>query len=134
MAAVDHHTRLDPRYDRLLEQVLGIFKPNRDVAIDVAIEAAKALGQTGDPRFEAERGRWLLTDGPDGYASTALEDLDFVVVDVESTGGSPARGDRLTEIAAVRVSGGRIVDSFESLINPQRPIPPTVTRPGEPYP
>jgi DNA polymerase-3 subunit epsilon len=82
----------------------------------------------GDPRFEANRDRWLLADGSDGYGGTALEDLEFVVVDVEATGGSPARGDRLTEIAAVRVCGGSIVDSFESLINPQRPIPSTVSR------
>ena len=34
----------------------------------------------------------------------------------------------MTEVAAVRVREGRVVDSFESLINPQRPIPPTVSR------
>jgi DNA polymerase III epsilon subunit family exonuclease len=81
-----------------------------------------------DPRFQASRGRWLLRDGSGGYGSTSLSELEFVVVDVEATGGSPARGDRLTEIAAVRVRGGKIVDCFESLINPQRSIPPTVTR------
>ncbi len=82
----------------------------------------------GDPRFEADHERWLLRDGADGYASYPLGDLDYVVVDVEATGGSPARGDRLTEFAAVRVSGGKIVGIFESLINPQRSIPPSVTR------
>jgi DNA polymerase III epsilon subunit family exonuclease len=82
----------------------------------------------GDPRFEVERERWLLRDGADGCASYPLGELDFVVVDVEATGGSPARGDRLTEFAAVKVCGGEIVDSYESLINPQRSIPPSVTR------
>jgi DNA polymerase III epsilon subunit family exonuclease len=82
----------------------------------------------GDPRFEADHERWLLRDGDDGYASYRLAELDYVVVDVEATGGSPAKGDRLTEFAAVRVSGGKIVESFESLINPQRSIPPSVTR------
>ena len=82
----------------------------------------------GDPRFEASRGRWLLRDGADGNGEVPLGELDFVVVDVEATGGSPARGDRLTEVAAVRVREGRVIDSFESLINPQRPIPPTVSR------
>ncbi|UCC48185.1 MAG: 3'-5' exonuclease [Gemmatimonadota bacterium] len=80
-----------------------------------------------DPRFQLSRGRWLLSDEQAGYGSTSLHDLDFVVVDVESTGGSPARGDRVTEVAAVRVCGGQVVDSFESLINPERPIPPSVT-------
>ncbi|MGD8866717.1 MAG: exonuclease domain-containing protein [Gemmatimonadales bacterium] len=82
----------------------------------------------GDPRFEVDRERWLLRDEAEGYGSYPLGELDFVVVDVEATGGSPARGDRLTEFAAVKVSGGKIVESFESLINPQRSIPPSVTR------
>ncbi len=81
----------------------------------------------GDPRFRSRRGRWLLRDGSDGRSAVPLRDVDFVV-DVEATGGSPARGDRLTEVAAVRVRGGAIVDTFESLVNPQRPIPPLVTR------
>ncbi|MGD8698930.1 MAG: exonuclease domain-containing protein [Gemmatimonadales bacterium] len=82
----------------------------------------------GDPRFEADHERWLLRDGSDGCAGYRLADLDYVVVDVEATGGSPARGDRLTEFAAVQVCGGKIVDTYESLINPQRSIPPSVTR------
>jgi len=80
-----------------------------------------------DPRFELSRGRWLLSEEPAGYGSTRLRDLDFVVVDVETTGGSPARGDRVTEVAALRVRDGQIVDSLESLVNPGRPIPPSVT-------
>ena len=80
-----------------------------------------------DPRFRSSRGRWLLKDGHGAYGSLPLGEMDFVVVDVEATGGSPARGDRLTEIAAIRVQGGEIKGSFESLINPGRPIPPAVT-------
>lgn len=80
-----------------------------------------------DPRFQVSRDRWLLRDGDAGYGALPLDDVDFVVVDVEATGGSPARGDRMTEVAAVRVHGGRVVDSFESLINPDRPIPPSVS-------
>ncbi len=81
----------------------------------------------GDRRFQARRGRWRLSEAPEGLAAVRLDDLEFVVVDVEATGGSPARGDRLTEVAAFRVRGRRIVDGFESLINPQRSIPPVVT-------
>jgi DNA polymerase-3 subunit epsilon len=54
-----------------------------------------------------------------------LGEVDFVVVDVEATGGSPVRGDRVTEVAAVRVQGGCVVECFETLVNPERPIPPT---------
>lgn len=51
----------------------------------------------------------------------------YVVVDVETTGG---RGDRhrITEVAAVKVQGRMVVGRYQSLINPQRPIPPGITR------
>ena len=43
--------------------------------------------------------------------------------DVETTGLSPIDGDRIIEIAAVKVKGDRVVDRFYSLVNPQRSIP-----------
>ncbi len=61
-----------------------------------------------------------------------LGDLRFVVVDVETTGGGTRAtwggGDRITEIAAVAVEGGEVREVFETLVNPDRPIPPMVTR------
>lgn len=58
-----------------------------------------------------------------------LDTLDYVVVDCETTGGSPGHGHRITEIAAVRVDRhGRVQDEVRSLINPTRPIPRSVTR------
>lgn len=51
----------------------------------------------------------------------------YVVVDVETTGGKGAQH-RVTEIGAVRVRGGRILDRFQTLLNPQRPIPGGITR------
>jgi DNA polymerase-3 subunit epsilon len=54
--------------------------------------------------------------------------LSYVVVDTETTGGRAWSGDRITEIAAVVVRNGEIVEMFETLVNPQRPIPPFVTR------
>jgi DNA polymerase-3 subunit epsilon len=50
------------------------------------------------------------------------------VVDVETTGGRADYGDRITEIAVVTVREGRIVDVFETLVNPERSIPPFITR------
>jgi DNA polymerase-3 subunit epsilon len=41
----------------------------------------------------------------------------FVVLDFETTGLSPKNGDRITEVAAVRVRRDRVVDTFESLVN-----------------
>jgi len=51
-----------------------------------------------------------------------LKDVNFVVVDVETTGGRPGPA-KITEIGAVRIEGLRVVSTFHSLINPQRPIP-----------
>jgi DNA polymerase III epsilon subunit family exonuclease len=53
---------------------------------------------------------------------------EFVIFDVETTGLSPVDGDRIVEIAAVKVKGGQIVDKFYSLVNPQRLIPAQATQ------
>jgi DNA polymerase III epsilon subunit-like protein len=57
----------------------------------------------------------------DSY-SRLLKDLDFVVVDVEAT-GARTPPNRLIELGAYRIRGGRIVDKFVSLVNPEIPIP-----------
>jgi DNA polymerase III epsilon subunit len=53
---------------------------------------------------------------------------EFVIFDVETTGLSPADGDRIVEIAAVKVKGGKAVDKFHSLVNPQRSMPSQATQ------
>lgn len=58
----------------------------------------------------------------------SLTDLSYVVVDVETTGGSPFAGHRITEIAAVVVSGGEVREVYETLVNPERVIPPQIVR------
>ena len=49
-----------------------------------------------------------------------------VVIDFETTGFSPAKGARATEVAAVRLIGDEIVDSFQSLMNTGTSIPPQI--------
>lgn len=48
--------------------------------------------------------------------------IDFVIVDVETTGWSPDEAS-ITEIGAVRLSGGRVRGQFTSLVNPGSEIP-----------
>ncbi|MDQ6672477.1 MAG: exonuclease domain-containing protein [Chloroflexota bacterium] len=57
----------------------------------------------------------------------SLAQVPFVVVDLETTGGS-AQYDRVMEVAAIRVENGVIQDRFERLAEPGIPIPPFVTR------
>ena len=47
---------------------------------------------------------------------------DFVVFDIETTGFSPVEN-RIIEIGAVKVCGGKIVDHFSAFVNPEVPIP-----------
>ena len=56
----------------------------------------------------------------------ALDAADFVVLDVETTGSGPQAG-RVMEIGAYRVSRGRIVADFQTLVNPLEPIPDFVS-------
>jgi DNA polymerase-3 subunit epsilon len=56
-----------------------------------------------------------------------LEDATFVVTDTETT-GTRAAEDRLIEIGAVKVRGGEVVGTFQSLIDPQRHVPRRITR------
>jgi DNA polymerase-3 subunit epsilon len=57
---------------------------------------------------------------------TPLVDLTFVVVDLETTGGSPATC-AITEIGAVKVRGGEPLGEFQTLVNPGMPIPPFIS-------
>ena len=60
-------------------------------------------------------------------AEELLFRVTFVVVDVETTGWDPGP-DALTEVAAVRFTGGEPCGSFHSLIDPGVPIPPLVSQ------
>src|SRR6201996_3019506 len=61
-----------------------------------------------------------------GIRSVPLTDLDFTVVDVETTGWAPDEAG-ITEIGAVRVHAGTVVAEFGSLVNPGTPVPPAIT-------
>ncbi len=56
---------------------------------------------------------------------TALRETTFVVVDLETTGGS-AHSCEITEIGAVKVRGGEVLGEFQTLINPRAAIPPFI--------
>lgn len=54
-------------------------------------------------------------------------DGDAVFVDIETNGGNGPRG-RVTEVAAIKVARGEIVDTFTSLVNPGSDIPYWITQ------
>lgn len=106
----------------LAERVLGV----RGSPPAAAAAVFTLLGT--DSRFEVDTaGYWSLAESAPPRTAASLLEEEWVVVDVETTGGSPDHGHRVTEVAAVRVSGGRIVDSFATLVNPERRIPSMIT-------
>lgn len=57
---------------------------------------------------------------------TPLHEVTFVVVDLETTGGSP-QSCEITEIGAVKVRGGSVLGEFQTLVDPGVPIPPFIS-------
>jgi DNA polymerase III epsilon subunit family exonuclease len=110
--------RLGPRApSALCHEVLGLLGAPVAICDRVAIALLGA-----DPRVrQLEDGRWGLV--PEAQGSPLLDDCAFAVVDVETTGMRAGYGDRITEIAVAVVHGTRREIVFESLVNPERPIP-----------
>ena len=114
----------------------------------VAEHMAQAMFSGRKEFVRGADGRWMLLHAPaHSYAAfvkaralpalarspahlpvESLCALSYVVVDVETTGGRAFLGDRVTEIACVVVRNGEIAEVFETLVNPERSIPPFVTQ------
>lgn len=60
------------------------------------------------------------------FSENVLLETDFVVFDLETTGAKTPPC-RITEIGAYKIKNGAIVEEFQTLINPETPIPPFIT-------
>jgi DNA polymerase-3 subunit epsilon len=142
VAGVVPHVALGPRSSMLTDRALSYLGRGPADAASVVREvcqipavrsrladhlAVALLG--GDARFLRRLdGRWeLAPDKVDIRIERFIDGLTYVVVDVETTGTRVRDGDRITEIAVVQVRDGRATTVFESLINPERPIPPVIS-------
>jgi DNA polymerase III epsilon subunit family exonuclease len=74
-----------------------------------------------DRRFKFIDGNTVELQAYDSE-SRLLNELEFVVVDIEAT-GAKMPPNRIIELGAYRIQGGRIVDEFVTLVNPELPIP-----------
>ncbi len=82
-------------------------------------------------RNQMTRIRQLKEAGFDVQIANIQWDIDpeqvYVVVDIETTGGGKSNH-RITEIGALKVQGGKVIDEFQTLLNPERHIPTNITR------
>jgi DNA polymerase III subunit epsilon len=115
------HLRFGPHTPATLcHEILGLLGAPPLICDRVAIALLGA-----DPRVrQLADGRWSLVAEAQG--SPLIDDCAFAVVDVETTGMRAVGGDRITEIAIAIVHGRRREIVFESLVNPERPIPRAV--------
>lgn len=67
---------------------------------------------------------YLVPDGQTSVYNSRNQDLDteYCVFDIETTGLS-FRTEKITEIGAIKIKNGEIIDTFETFVNPEKPIP-----------
>ena len=53
----------------------------------------------------------------------SLAEITFIVLDLETTGASPTNGCAITEIGAIAVRGGEVLEEFSTFVNPQVALP-----------
>lgn len=70
---------------------------------------------------------YIMNDGSPLVQNSNNQSLDdtYIVFDIETTGLS-FKHDKITEIGAVKINNGEIVDTFSALINPEAKIPPKI--------
>lgn len=105
---------------KVVDYVMKIRQP----APDLAILLVSDLVET-DPRIQLIEDTVELIE--ENFLNRKLHETDYVVFDLETT-GAKCPPCRVTEIGAYRVSNGKIVDEFHTLVNPETPIPFFITQ------
>jgi DNA polymerase-3 subunit epsilon len=104
----------------LARDILGVVRPRREIADRLLLTL---LGS--DPRVSRlPDGRWTLA--PQGE-SPLIDACTYAVVDVETTGMSPAKGGRIIELAVVRVSPAGVTRVLDTLVRADVPLPGGIT-------
>jgi DNA polymerase III epsilon subunit family exonuclease len=103
----------------IVNSVMKIRKPEPDLARLLVLDLIEI-----DPRLQLiEETVELISVNHD---ARKLFETDFVVFDLETT-GAKCPPCRVTEIGAYRIEQGKIVSEFQTLVNPETPIPPFIT-------
>ena len=129
---LDGACRIDQLMDRVKEcgqNAIAITDHGVAQAFPDAMNALERITGKGG-KFKAIYGveSYFINDmvpAVTGHSSNTLDD-EFISFDIETTGLSPNK-ERITEIGAVRIRNGEVVESFDTFVNPQMPIPPKIT-------
>jgi len=104
---------------------LALVKPTAAEGAEPGTSAA----EFAEPRFSGAEFAEPEFAGPEfaeaEFAGLEFGEAEFAVIDLETTGWSPGVA-AITEVAAVRVRGGRRQGEFASLVNPGVPVPPGI--------
>ena len=85
-------------------------------------------GRSHKEALRAEKKRLTIKEkGRTSHLNRQLDEGNYVIFDIESTGGNPDRNG-ITEIFALKIEKGVVVDTFYSMVNPMVRIPPIVRR------
>lgn len=104
---------------KVVDHVMKISKPEPGLAKLLVADLIES-----DPRLSLTEDAVELVEN--GTANRKLNETDYVVFDLETTGAkSPPC--RVTEIGAFRVKNGKIDGEFQTLVNPETPIPEFIT-------
>ena len=105
---------------KVVDYVMKISAPAPDLAKLLVSDLVES-----DPRLFLNDDTLELIETD--FERRAFAEMDFVVFDLETT-GAKAPPCRITEIGAYRVKNGRITEEFQTLVNPETPIPPFITQ------
>jgi DNA polymerase-3 subunit epsilon len=112
------HTGRPVDEDVLLEHLFGVTGTEQSKSVWLVllrqILKSSTLFEESEPHIWSLVA-WKVTQLP-------LDEVEFVVIDTETTGLRPG-SHRVIEVAGVRVRGGEVLDSFQSLLNPGVRIP-----------
>jgi DNA polymerase-3 subunit alpha (Gram-positive type) len=104
---------------KVVDYVMKISAPAPDLAKLLVSDLVES-----DPRLHLNEDTLELVETD--FDRRAFAETDFVVFDLETTGAKTPPC-RVTEIGAYRVKSGKITEEYQTLVNPETPIPPFIT-------
>lgn len=105
---------------KVVDYVMKISSPDADLARLLVSDLVEI-----DPRLSLDEDTVALIEN--NSANRLLAETEFVVFDLETTGAKTPPC-RITEIGAYRVKNGGITEEFQTLVNPETPIPSFITQ------